>query len=135
MSGATNLPAPAFAGGTLAITTTPVVGSAGRDYPEVFVPGDEDLQDGELRVTVLGSGNPWVTRAQSSSSSWPVRRRVALTRPTEEIRRIAGECDVKRSNVYLIPTAAKGKELASQMEWLEELSRVQGYRFAPRPCP
>ncbi|MBS1826617.1 MAG: hypothetical protein JST93_14980 [Acidobacteria bacterium] len=53
----------------------------------------------------------------------------------EEIRRIAGECDVKRSNVYLIPTAAKGKELASQMEWLEELSRVQGYRFAPRPCP
>ena len=30
-----------------------------------------------------------VTRLQSSSSSWPVRRRVALTRPTEEIRRSA----------------------------------------------
>ena len=30
-----------------------------------------------------------VTRLQSSSSSWPVRRRVALMRPTEEIRRMA----------------------------------------------
>jgi ribonuclease Z len=26
------------------------------------------LEDGELRVTVLGSGNPWVTRAQASGS-------------------------------------------------------------------
>jgi ribonuclease Z len=34
----------------------------------VFVPGDEPLQEGELRVTVLGSGNPWVTRAQSCGS-------------------------------------------------------------------
>jgi ribonuclease Z len=34
----------------------------------VYVPGEEDLEDGELRVTVLGSGNPWVTRAQSSAS-------------------------------------------------------------------
>lgn len=59
---------PAFAGGKEAITTTPVVGSPSHEYPEVFVPGDEDLKDGELRVTVLGSGNPWVTRAQSSGS-------------------------------------------------------------------
>lgn len=68
MSGAPELPAPAFAGGTHAITTTPVVGSPPRQYPDVFVPGDEPLQDGELRVTVLGSGNPWVTRAQASGS-------------------------------------------------------------------
>jgi len=68
MSGAPDLPAPAFAGGTHAITTTPVVGSPGREYPEVFIPGEEELQDGELRVTVLGSGNPWVTRAQSCGS-------------------------------------------------------------------
>ncbi|MFN8175978.1 MAG: guanitoxin biosynthesis MBL fold metallo-hydrolase GntH [Solirubrobacteraceae bacterium] len=64
----TALPAPAFAGGARAITTTPVVGSPPRPYPEVFVPGEEGLEDGELRVTVLGSGNPWVTRAQSCGS-------------------------------------------------------------------
>lgn len=63
-----DLPLPAFAGGTEAITTTPVVGTPLREYPEMFVPGDEPLEDGELRVTVLGSGNPWVTRAQSCGS-------------------------------------------------------------------
>ncbi len=62
------LPAPTFAGGTRAITTDPVVGSPHRDYPDAFVPGAEEIEDGELRVTVLGSGNPWVTRAQSSGS-------------------------------------------------------------------
>jgi ribonuclease Z len=64
----TELPTPAFAGGTRAITRTPVVGSPGREYPEVLIPGEEELDAGELRVTVLGSGNPWVTRAQSSGS-------------------------------------------------------------------
>jgi ribonuclease Z len=34
----------------------------------MFVPGKENLGDGELRVTVLGSGNPWVTRGQASGS-------------------------------------------------------------------
>jgi ribonuclease Z len=61
------LPPPTFAGGTGPITTTPVVGSPRREYPEAFVPGEE-LDDNELRVTVLGSGNPWVTRAQASGS-------------------------------------------------------------------
>jgi len=64
----TTLPEPAFAGGTRAITTTPVVGTPRREYAETFVPGEEELEDGEMRVTVLGSGNPWVTRAQSSGS-------------------------------------------------------------------
>ena len=62
------LPPPTFAGGTKAITTTPIVGAPRREYAETFVPGDEPLEDGELRVTVLGSGNPWVTRAQASAS-------------------------------------------------------------------
>lgn len=61
------LPAPAFDGGDRAITTTPVVGNPARDYPEVFIPGQEELENGEMRVTVIGSGNPWVTRAQSSA--------------------------------------------------------------------
>jgi len=62
------LPLPTYAGGTKAITTTPVVGVPRREYAEVFVPGEEPVEDGELRVTVLGSGNPWATRAQASAS-------------------------------------------------------------------
>ena len=62
------LPAVTFAGGSTAITTTPAVGSPRREYAESFVPGDETLADGEMRVTVLGSGNPWVTRAQAAGS-------------------------------------------------------------------
>jgi ribonuclease Z len=64
----TSLPVPAFVGGTKAITLTPVVGTPGREYADAFVPGKEQLADGEMRVTVLGSGNPWVTRAQASAS-------------------------------------------------------------------
>lgn len=66
--GATSLPKPAFEGGTKAITATPVVGTPRRTYADVYIPGEEPLEDGELRVTVLGSGNPWVTRAQASAS-------------------------------------------------------------------
>lgn len=62
------LPALAHEGGTKAITLTPVVGTPRQKYPEEFVPGEEALADGELRVTVLGSGNPWPTRAQASAS-------------------------------------------------------------------
>jgi ribonuclease Z len=63
-----SLPEPTYAGGTTAITMTPVVGTPGREYAEMFVPGEEALEDGEMRVTVLGSGNPWVTRGQASGS-------------------------------------------------------------------
>jgi len=62
------LPPLTFMGGTKAITLTPIIGTPRRDYAEVFTPGEEELEDGELRVTVLGSGNPWPTRAQSSGS-------------------------------------------------------------------
>jgi ribonuclease Z len=47
----------------LAITLTPVVGTPTRQNAENFIPGTGPLRDGELRVTVLGSGNPWITRA------------------------------------------------------------------------
>jgi ribonuclease Z len=68
MDKAASLPQPTFAGGTKAITLTPVVGTPRRAYAENYVPGTEPLEDGELRVTILGSGNPWVTRAQASGS-------------------------------------------------------------------
>jgi ribonuclease Z len=64
-----SLPVPVFAGGTKAITMTPVVGTPRREYAEMFIPGEEKLEDGEIRVTVLGSGNPWVTRAQAGTSN------------------------------------------------------------------
>jgi ribonuclease Z len=63
-----SLPMPVFAGGTKAITMKPVVGKPLREYAEVFIPGEEKLEDGEIRVTMLGSGNPWPTRAQASAS-------------------------------------------------------------------
>lgn len=62
------LPALTYEGGTRAMTLTPVIGTPRREYAEMFVPGEEPLEDGELRVTVLGSGNPWPTRAQASAS-------------------------------------------------------------------
>lgn len=63
-----SLPIPTFAGGTKAMTLTPVVGTPRREYADMFIPGEEKLGDGEMRVTVLGSGNPWVTRAQAAAS-------------------------------------------------------------------
>jgi ribonuclease Z len=63
-----SLPLPVFAGGTKAITKTPVVGTPRRKYAEMFIPGEEKVEDGEMRVTVLGSGNPWVTRGQAAPS-------------------------------------------------------------------
>ena len=65
-----SLPVPAFLGGTKAITMVPVVGTPRREYAELFIPGEEALEDGELRVTVLGSGNPWNTRARLRPASW-----------------------------------------------------------------
>jgi len=62
------LPEIAYLGGAKAVTRTPVIGEPKRAYPDVFIPGQEALADGELRVTVLGSGNPWPTRAQASAS-------------------------------------------------------------------
>ena len=44
-----------------------LVGQGLTAYVETFVPGEEELADGELRVKVLGSGNPWGTRAQASA--------------------------------------------------------------------
>jgi ribonuclease Z len=62
------LPELTYLGGTTAMTTTPVVGSPVQPYPDIYVPSKEPLRDGEMRVTVLGSGNPPPTRAQASGS-------------------------------------------------------------------
>jgi ribonuclease Z len=65
---ASEMPVLAHLGGTQALTTTPVVGDPLQVRPEVFVPGAEELAVGEIRVTVLGSGDPWIRRSQASGS-------------------------------------------------------------------
>jgi ribonuclease Z len=62
------LPTLAHLGGTQALTTAPIVGEPSTPYPEVYVPGAEALGEGEIRVTVLGSGDPFPKRSQASGS-------------------------------------------------------------------
>ncbi|MEV0742134.1 guanitoxin biosynthesis MBL fold metallo-hydrolase GntH [Streptomyces sp. NPDC050549] len=62
------LPALTYMGGTTAMTTTPVAGTLAQPYPDIYVPSAEPIRGGEMRVTVLGSGNPPPTRAQASGS-------------------------------------------------------------------
>jgi len=50
------------------LTTTPVVGIPDRVYARVLVPGAEGLAVGEIRATILGSGDPFVKKSQASAS-------------------------------------------------------------------
>jgi ribonuclease Z len=50
------------------IGVTPVVGTPAATYGDTYVPGSEQLGRGEIRVTVLGSGDPWPRRSQASGS-------------------------------------------------------------------
>jgi ribonuclease Z len=59
---------PTYLGGTLALATQPVVGQPETTRPDIYVPGTEPLADGEIRVSILGSGLPWVTKSQAAGS-------------------------------------------------------------------
>jgi ribonuclease Z len=59
------LPEMAYLGGAQPLSLRPVGPGA---YPERFIPGQEELRPDEMRVTILGSGDPNVTRAQASGS-------------------------------------------------------------------
>jgi ribonuclease Z len=50
------------------LSKRPVVGTPARTYAPVLVAGAEPLATGEMRVTVLGSGDPWIRRSQASGS-------------------------------------------------------------------
>jgi ribonuclease Z len=65
---ADELVALAYEGSEAPLTTTPIVGTPARAYAPNLVPGTEPLAAGEIRVTVLGSGDPWVRRSQASGS-------------------------------------------------------------------
>jgi ribonuclease Z len=59
---------PAHLGGTQPMTSTPVVGVPRGAQAPMYVPGAEDLSAAEIRVSVLGSGDPWIRRSQASGS-------------------------------------------------------------------
>ncbi|MCL1595274.1 MAG: MBL fold metallo-hydrolase [Actinomycetia bacterium] len=50
------------------IATARMVGTPATGLADVYQPGTEELKDGEIRVTVLGSGDPWPRRSQASGS-------------------------------------------------------------------
>jgi ribonuclease Z len=50
------------------LTTTPVVGTAPSGLAPVLAPGTEPVASGAMRVTVLGSGDPFVKASQASAS-------------------------------------------------------------------
>jgi len=64
MSGLT----PAYLGGTAALATDAVVGTPETARADVLAPGTEKLAADEIRVSILGSGLPWVTKAQAAGS-------------------------------------------------------------------
>jgi ribonuclease Z len=67
-AGSPPLHTPAHLGGTEPLATTPVVGQPVEGLARLYVPGAETLRPGEIRVTVLGSGDPWIRRSQASGS-------------------------------------------------------------------
>jgi ribonuclease Z len=62
------LPVLAYLGGSEPMTRTAVVGRPVPGRAAVYVPGAESLAPGEIRVSVLGSGDPWIRRSQASGS-------------------------------------------------------------------
>jgi ribonuclease Z len=64
----TQLTALAFEGSSAPLTTTPVVGTPDRSYPPLLEPGAEPVAPNAIRVTILGSGDPFVKPSQASAS-------------------------------------------------------------------
>jgi ribonuclease Z len=58
----------AYEGSDLALSTSPIVGTPARSYADRYVPVTEPLASDEIRVTILGSGDPFVKKSQASAS-------------------------------------------------------------------
>jgi ribonuclease Z len=58
----------AYDGSDEELTTTPVVGTPRREYAHVLGPRTEQVEPDEIRVTILGSGDPFVKKSQASAS-------------------------------------------------------------------
>jgi ribonuclease Z len=55
-------------GGTTALATDSIIGTPEIARNDVLLPGTEELSAGEIRVSILGSGLPWVTKSQAAGS-------------------------------------------------------------------
>jgi len=55
-------------GSTEPLTTTPVAGTPDREFPSSVSHRAEPVPSGEMRVTILGSGDPFVKKGQASAS-------------------------------------------------------------------
>lgn len=64
----TEMTALACEGSTQPLTTTPIIGKPPREYADTLSAGTEPVAAGEIRVTILGSGDPFVKRGQASAS-------------------------------------------------------------------
>lgn len=58
----------AYEGSANPLTTTPTVGTPPTDRPATVHPESEPVADGAIRVTILGSGDPFTNKAQGSAS-------------------------------------------------------------------
>jgi ribonuclease Z len=58
----------AYEGASQPLTTTPVVGTPGRALSAQMTHRAEPVGAGEMRVTILGSGDPFVKKGQASAS-------------------------------------------------------------------
>jgi len=58
----------AYEGSTLPLTTTPTVGQPAPGTAEAVLPDSDRVADGAIRVTILGSGDPFTNKAQGSAS-------------------------------------------------------------------
>jgi ribonuclease Z len=58
---------PIVEGGVGPITVTPVIGNPTKDYPESYVPGDENLAPDEMRLIMCGTGFPYSSVAQAAA--------------------------------------------------------------------
>ena len=59
---------PTYAGGVAALSNRPIAGTSARDPFVPYLPETEPLADGAIRATILGSGSPWLTKAQAGGS-------------------------------------------------------------------
>jgi ribonuclease Z len=58
---------PFIDGGTEAMTATPILGNPTKEYPYRYVPGTEELDANEMRVTMCGTGMPILTPYQAGA--------------------------------------------------------------------
>ena len=50
------------------LTETPVIGNLTKQYDQYYIPGTEELDEDEMRLTFLGTGMPFPRKSQAASS-------------------------------------------------------------------